>query len=159
MSEMTTVTEEKATPSVVLTKKPHELLKQAPPFLFIDRVEEVNGKKIVCIKNLAYNEPYFTGHFPGEPIVPGVLQIEMAAQASMLLTIAMSESDGAEPLIGYLVQNKDFRFYNPVQPGDSLKIVVEMKERVGNYYTTKATLTILNTGKKASKGELVFYLP
>jgi 3-hydroxymyristoyl/3-hydroxydecanoyl-(acyl carrier protein) dehydratase len=138
---------------------PHELLKQAPPFLFIDRVESVEPQKIVCVKHIAYNEPYLAGHFPGQPVVPGVLMIEMAAQASMLLAISMEESETTEPRIAYLVQSKDFRFYNQVKPGDSLYIKVEMKETVGNYITTKVLITIGNTTKKAAKGELIFFLP
>jgi 3-hydroxymyristoyl/3-hydroxydecanoyl-(acyl carrier protein) dehydratase len=143
---------------VDLTKMmPHELLKQAPPFLFIDRIVEVENETIQCIKQLAYNEPYFNGHFPGEPIVPGVLMIEMAAQASMLLTLALQDS--TEPRVGYLVRTEKFRFQNPVRPGDTLRIKVKIKERVGNYFTTSATLTIDHTQKTAAKGELIFFLP
>ena len=71
----------------VTTKMPHQLLKQAPPFLFIDKIIEKSENKIECVKHLTYNEPFFVGHFPGDPIVPGVLIIEMAAQASMLLAL------------------------------------------------------------------------
>lgn len=137
--------------------KPHELLKQAPPFLFVDRVDKVGDEWIECIKQLAYNEPYFDGHFPDDPIVPGVLMIEASAQASMLLTMAMSGQTDAR--VGYLAQTKGFTFFNPVRPGDTLRIKVAMKKRVGNYFTTSATLKVDHTGKRAAKGELIFFLP
>lgn len=143
----------------VLDKRPHEILKQAPPFLFIDRVLRLEGNEIECVKHLAYNEPYFAGHFPGEPIVPGVLMIEMAAQASMLLSISLENSDQTEPRIGYLVRTQDFRFYNPGRPGDSLHIIVEMKEQLGNYHTTKARIINGHDQSRIAKGELIFFLP
>jgi 3-hydroxyacyl-[acyl-carrier-protein] dehydratase len=143
----------------VLTKRPHDILKQAAPFLFIDRVLRQEGQEIECVKHLAYNEPYFAGHFPGEPIVPGVLMIEMAAQASMLLSIALEDAESTEPRIGYLVRTQDFRFYNPGRPGDSLHILVEMKERLGNYHTTKVRIVNGHDQSRIAKGELVFFLP
>lgn len=143
----------------ILEKTPQEILKQAPPFLFIDRVLRFDGKELECVKHLAYNEPYFAGHFPGGPILPGVLMIEMAAQASMLLSIALEGLEITEPRIGYLVRTQDFRFYNPGRPGDSLHILVQMKERVGDYHTTKAILMNGHTGAKLGKGELTFFLP
>ena len=108
---------------------PHQLLKQAPPFLFIDKILEKSENKIKCVKHLTYNEPFFVGHFPGEPIVPGVLMIEMAAQASMLL--ALAENGESEPKMGYLVQTKEFKFYQPGKPGDSLHITAENKGTFG----------------------------
>lgn len=137
------------------TKMPHQLLKQAPPFLFIDKILEKSENKIECVKHLTYNEPFFVGHFPGDPIVPGVLMIEMAAQASMLLAL----EEESEPKMGYLVQTKEFKFYHPGKPGDSLHIKAENKETFGRYMTTKVLITIGDSGKKAAKGELVFYLP
>ncbi|BFT74188.1 3-hydroxyacyl-ACP dehydratase FabZ family protein [Paenibacillus sp. P36] len=143
----------------VLNRPPHQILKQAPPFLFIDRVIRLEGSTIECVKNVAYNEPYFAGHFPGEPIVPGVLMIEMAAQASMLLSIALEDLDKAEARIGYLVRTQDFRFINPSRPGDTLHIIVEMKEKLGNYHTTKVRIINGSTQAKVAKGELIFFLP
>ncbi|MFA9557765.1 3-hydroxyacyl-ACP dehydratase FabZ family protein [Evansella sp. AB-rgal1] len=140
-----------------LEKKPHELLKQAPPFLFIDKIVEKNENEIKCIKHLTYNEAFFGGHFPGDPIVPGVLMIEMAAQASMLF--AIDDTEDAEPKSGYLVQTKDFKFYHPGRPGDSLHITSVKKDSFGNYMTVKVLITIGDTKVKAAKGELIFFIP
>lgn len=156
---MTTLMMDKAT--TILEKRPHEILKQAPPFLFIDKICRFEDEEMECVKHLTYNEPFFAGHFPGEPIVPGVLMIEMAAQASMLLSIALEEEDvqaEAEPRIGYLVRTQDFRFYQPGRPGDSLTITVKMKERVGNYHTSKVQIRN-DEQQKIAKGELIFFLP
>ncbi|MGG3891734.1 3-hydroxyacyl-ACP dehydratase FabZ family protein [Metabacillus fastidiosus] len=141
----------------ITAKMPHQLLKQAPPFLFIDRIVEKNENKIKCIKHLTYNESFFAGHFPGQPIVPGVLMIEMAAQASMLLALDLEKESRSR--IGYLVQTKDFKFYQQGKPGDSLYITTENKESFGRYMTFKVLITIGDEGKKAAKGELVFFLP
>ena len=117
---MMTLTNVLNKPAAILDKRPHELLQQAPPFLFIDKICRFEAEEMECVKHLTYNEPFFAGHFPGEPIVPGVLMIEMAAQASMLLSIALEEGDAraeVEPRIGYLVRTQDFRFYQPGRPG------------------------------------------
>ncbi|WP_160036891.1 3-hydroxyacyl-ACP dehydratase FabZ family protein [Paenibacillus sp. An7] len=149
---------EKAKPSI-MDLLPHDILKQAPPFLFIDKIFRFDGVELECVKHLAYNEPYFAGHFPGDAIVPGVLMIEMAAQASMILSIALEDSTINKPRIGYLVRTQDFRFYTPGRPGDSLHIIVKMKERVGNYHTTKIQIVNGQTRTKIAKGELIFFLP
>ncbi|TMN20875.1 3-hydroxyacyl-ACP dehydratase FabZ family protein [Lentibacillus cibarius] len=139
----------------VTKKKPHELLKQSPPFLFVDRVDEIDDQRIVCTKHLSYNEPFFAGHFPGNPIAPGVLLIEMAAQASLIIAGALEDTQ--QPQLGYLVETKKFRFYNQAIPGDTLKIEVELKDSLGNYRTAKARIT--EGDKMITKGELVFYVP
>lgn len=140
-----------------INMRPHQLLKQAPPFLFVDKIIEQSENKIKCVKHLTYNDSFFAGHFPGDPIVPGVLMIEMAAQASMLLVLNKMEE--TEPRIGYLVQTKDFKFYNSGRPGDSLYITAVEKETFGNYITVKALITIEDSKVKAAKGELIFFLP
>ncbi|AVB08628.1 beta-hydroxyacyl-ACP dehydratase [Bacillus velezensis] len=141
--------------NIVLTKKPHELLLQAPPFLFIDKVLEFDGKEesILCAKYLAYNEPYFSGHFPGEPIFPGVLIIEMSAQASMLLILGIMNLD--KPQVGYLVRTNKFSFINPVYPGDCLNVRATMVKTIGNFMTTKIEVASVSSNKIAAKGELV----
>lgn len=140
-----------------ISKRPHQLLKQAPPFLFVDKILEKSDREIKCVKHLTYNDSFFAGHFPGDPIVPGVLMIEMAAQASMLLVL--DDTEETEPRIGYLVQTKEFKFYHPGRPGDSLHITAETKETFGSYTTVKVLITIGESKVKAAKGELIFFLP
>ncbi len=107
----------------------HEILKILPhryPLLLIDRVLELERKKrIVAIKNVTINEPFFNGHFPGLPIMPGVLIIEAIAQAggAMLLTEVEDRDDKVMVFTG--IDRAKFR--KPVSPGDQLRIVVEVK--------------------------------
>ncbi|WP_078392754.1 3-hydroxyacyl-ACP dehydratase FabZ family protein [Shouchella patagoniensis] len=137
---------------------PHEKLKQAAPFLFIDKIVDMSGDTIVCQKNVSYNEPYLSGHFPGEPIVPGVLLIEMAAQASLILAGQNNNGEQGGQEKGYLVENKGFRFLRKAGPGDTLLIKVTLTGGVGNFLT--ATANISNSdGEKVAKGSLTFYLP
>ncbi|KUO64324.1 MAG: hypothetical protein APF84_09815 [Gracilibacter sp. BRH_c7a] len=143
--------------NIIFSKRPHQLLKTAPPFLFIDKVHEFDSEQkiLLCSKQVGYNEPYLAGHFPGEPIVPGVLLIEMAAQASALLLIALNNTGFEE---GYLVRTKDFSFYNAAIPGSCLMIKVQLQEHTGNFLTTKAIITFKGEKKKAAKGEVVLFL-
>ena len=114
----------------------HEILKRLPhryPFLLVDRVLELEtGKRIRALKNVTINEPFFTGHFPGHPVMPGVLVIEALAQAGGLLT--QLSRDPAE--IGkdtfYLVKVDNARFSRMVVPGDRLELEVELKRRIRN---------------------------
>lgn len=105
------------------------LLKRLPhryPFLMVDRVLEfVPGKSLVAIKNVTFNEPYFQGHFPGHPVMPGVLILEALAQAGGVLAC---ESVAAEERISilYLVGVEQSRFKQIVRPGDQLKMYVEL---------------------------------
>jgi len=141
----------------VIEKKPHELLKQSPPFLFVDSIVEIDDQQIICTKNLSYNEPFFTGHFPGNPVTPGVLLVEMAAQASLILAGSLEKSNEQQQRMGYLVEVKKFRFYNQTAPGDTLNIKIELIGNLGNYRTAEALITV--ESKKITKGTLVFYLP
>lgn len=139
------------------TLHPHEILEQQSPFLFIDRICEKEENKIHCIKNLAYNEPYFLGHFPQNPILPGVLMIEMAAQASMIMVVDMSKAFEKKTR-GYLVKVNHVKYYNTAIPGDRIDIKVELKEKLGNFFTTKFILEKVDESINIAKGELVFYI-
>ena len=107
----------------------HEILKILPhryPFLLIDRVLELKRKeRIVAIKNVTINEPFFVGHFPGLPIMPGVLIVEAIAQAggALLLTEVEDRSDKVMVFTG--IERAKFR--RPVSPGDQLRLEVEVK--------------------------------
>ncbi|HEX7361299.1 MAG TPA: 3-hydroxyacyl-ACP dehydratase FabZ [Bryobacteraceae bacterium] len=93
------------------------------PMLMVDRVLEMTGDSIVGIKNVSFNEPYFTGHFPGFPIMPGVLIIEAMAQVAGLLVAKMAPHTRGR--IMFLASVEDAKFRKPVVPGDQLRI--EMK--------------------------------
>ena len=128
MNQSTAVTEtstEKAKAGLDI----HEILKILPhryPFLLIDRVLELTRKqRIVAIKNVTFNEPFFMGHFPGLPIMPGVLIVEAIAQAggALLLTEVEHRSDKIMVFTGI----ERARFRRPVGPGDQLRLEVELK--------------------------------
>src|SRR5246500_5151581 len=106
----------------------HELLKILPyryPLLLIDRVLELQRKEhIVAIKNVTINEPFFVGHFPGLPIMPGVLIVEEIAQAGGALLLAEVEDRGDKVMVFTGIERAKFR--RPVSPGDQLRIEVEV---------------------------------
>ena len=94
------------------------------PMLLVDRVIEIGGNGLVALKNVTINEPFFNGHFPGKPIMPGVLIIEAMAQASALFTIK-TLGDVSKGKLVYFMSIDDAKFRKPVVPGDSLYIHVE----------------------------------
>jgi beta-hydroxyacyl-ACP dehydratase FabZ len=100
------------------------------PFLLIDRVVELGGDKIVAIKNVTANEPYFAGHFPGYPIMPGVLQIEAMAQAGAVLALNEIAEPGERPLVFFMGIDKA-KFRKPVAPGDQLRLEVQPTRKGG----------------------------
>ncbi|MFQ5508902.1 MAG: 3-hydroxyacyl-ACP dehydratase FabZ [Leptospirillia bacterium] len=111
-----------------------EVLPHRYPFLLVDRVEEMElGRRIVAIKNVTINEPFFQGHFPGRPIMPGVLQIEAMAQVGGILAYKTAEDREKEALgrkLTYFMGIDKAKFRSPVEPGDTLRIEVEIiKER------------------------------
>jgi 3-hydroxyacyl-[acyl-carrier-protein] dehydratase len=108
----------------------HKVLKLLPhryPFLLIDRVLEFEkDRRLVAIKNVTFNEPYFTGHFPIRPVMPGVLIVEAMAQATGLLAME-SNPETVSPTSIYLFVGIDkARFKRPVEPGDQLRIEVTL---------------------------------
>ena len=106
-------------------KRVLELLPHRYPFLLVDRVVECEpGKRLGGVKNVTFNEPHFTGHFPAKPVMPGVLIIEALAQATGLL--AMESAPIEEQAIYYLVGIDKARFKQPVEPGDQLFLEVEI---------------------------------
>ena len=106
-------------------------LPQRFPFLLIDRVKELEpGKRIVALKNVSVNEPYFTGHFPHRPIMPGVLILEAMAQAAGILSF---KSRGVRPdqsTVYYYVGIDNARFKKPVLPGDQLEVEVHIEREL-----------------------------
>ena len=102
------------------------LLPHGYPFLLIDRILEIEpGKRIVGIKNVTYNEPFFPGHFPGRPIMPGVLIVEAMAQTAGVLAFkSISEKEQRKPVLFLGLDN--VRFRKPVVPGDQLRMELEI---------------------------------
>ena len=109
-----------------------EVLKYLPqryPVLMIDRVKECEpGKRIVALKNVSANEPYFQGHFPGRPIMPGVLILEAMAQAAGVLVFsAEGATQQSDRMVYYYVGIDNARFKKPVVPGDQLELEVKIE--------------------------------
>jgi 3-hydroxyacyl-[acyl-carrier-protein] dehydratase len=101
------------------------------PFLLVDRVIElVPEQSIVAIKNVTINEPFFEGHFPGHPVMPGVLIVEALAQASGLLIGLSGTMTDKDDRIFYLAKVDNARFLRPVVPGDQLRLEVQLKRRL-----------------------------
>ncbi|MET0402740.1 MAG: 3-hydroxyacyl-ACP dehydratase FabZ [Cystobacter sp.] len=126
------------------------LLPHRYPFLLVDRVVEiVPGQKIVAFKNVTMNEPFFNGHFPGHPVMPGVLILEALAQASAILAY---KTENMDPLhsVSYLMSVDGARFRKPVVPGDRLQLNVEVLRHKGAVWKTKGTATV--DGAKVAEG-------
>ncbi len=106
------------------TREIMEILPHRNPFLLVDCVESMEPrKKIVAYKNVTMNEPYFQGHFPGHPVMPGVLIVEALAQAGSIAALSVPENKGK---IGYFGGINNCRFKKVVEPGDVLRLEVEM---------------------------------
>ncbi|WP_114970454.1 3-hydroxyacyl-ACP dehydratase FabZ [Rhodoferax ferrireducens] len=108
----------------------HKILKQLPhryPFLLVDRVLAIDkGKSIRALKNVTINEPFFEGHFPHRPVMPGVLMLEALAQAAALLAFDAVGSSPTDDMIYYFAGIDGARFKRPVEPGDQLILEVEL---------------------------------
>lgn len=108
----------------------HKILKQLPhryPFLLVDRVLELEkGKSIKALKNVTINEPFFEGHFPNRPVMPGVLMLEALAQASALLSFDALDAAPDDRMIYYFAGIDNVRFRRPVEPGDQLILHAEL---------------------------------
>ena len=129
-----------------------KIIPQRPPILMIDRVEEyVPGESATAYKNVCINEPYFEGHFPGQPIMPGVLIVEALAQAGAVAILSMEENKGKNAFFGGIDK---FKFKKPVIPGDVLKLEVKIIKRKGPIGVGEAIATVED--KIVAKGELTF---
>ena len=127
-------------------------IKQRPPFQMVERVlDVVPGESVTALKNVSVNEPYFMGHFPDAPIMPGVLVIESAAEACSLAI----EADGTdESTIYVLLKVKDFKFVKPIIPGDTM--IINCKKTMGSAGLYSFAVTISVNDKVRAKGELMF---
>ncbi len=132
----------------VLDTLPHRY-----PFLMIDRVVEFIGEDaLVAIKNVSINEPFFQGHFPGNPVMPGVLQLEAMAQAAGILMLRRGSSEGKT---SFFMSADKVKFRKPVRPGDQLIINAKLTKTRGTKLATAEVVITVN-GQVVSSGELMF---
>jgi 3-hydroxyacyl-[acyl-carrier-protein] dehydratase len=112
-----------------------KILPHSYPFLLVDRVIECDpGKSIKAIKNVTFNEPFFPGHFPGNPIMPGVLIIEALAQASAICALSKENQNTIKNKVIYFMSIQNAKFRKPVTPGDTLILQSSIKGmRLGVY--------------------------
>ncbi len=123
------------------------------PFLMVDKVTKVLGNKITGVKNVSINEPYFQGHFPNHPIMPGVLQLEAIAQAAGILTLKQVENLGK---LAYFMAADEVKWRKPVKPGDTLVINVELTKTRGKVGRAKGVCSV--DGDAVSEAEVTFML-
>ncbi len=140
-----------------ITMDIHEVLEHLPhryPFLLIDRVlEVVPNERIVALKNVTMNEPFFPGHYPYHPVMPGVLIIEAMAQASALLSFKSMGTKPDENSVYYFVGIDNARFKRPVSPGDQLILRMELTMNRRGMSKFKGTAEV--DGKIAAEAELI----
>ena len=124
----------------------HEILKKLPhryPFLLVDRVLEVDpGKRIKALKNVTINEPFFAGHFPLRPVMPGVLMLEAMAQTAALLSFAAEGSGPDNKSVIYFAGIDGARFKRPVEPGDQLVMDVSLERSRAGIFKFKGVARV-----------------
>jgi len=140
--------------SVLTIEEIKAIIPHRYPMLLIDRVEELEaGKRIVAKKNVTANEPFFQGHFPMEPVMPGVLIVEAMAQAGAVALLSLEDFKGKTAYFGALDKVK---FRKKVVPGDSLRLEVEIQKIKGSAGVGKGIAYV--DGKKACEAELTFMI-
>lgn len=130
-----------------------KILPHRYPFLMVDRILKFEGDKAVAIKNVSINEPYFQGHFPSYPVMPGVLQIEAMAQVASILMLRKAENAGK---LGFFMSADNVKFRKMVLPGDTLMMHVELTKYRGKIGKAVGHCTV--NGEVVSEGELMFAL-
>ncbi|MCI8489260.1 MAG: 3-hydroxyacyl-ACP dehydratase FabZ [Lachnospiraceae bacterium] len=137
---------------LLTTKQIMEIIPHRQPFLLIDTIEELEpGIKAVAVKNVSYNEPYFAGHFPNEPVMPGVLIIEAMAQAGAVAILSRPEHKGKT---AYFAGINGAKFKKKVLPGDVLTLELEIIKEKGPIGIGKGTAKV--NGTLAASAELTF---
>lgn len=122
----------------ILRKLPHRY-----PFLLVDRVLEIEkGVRIKALKNVTYNEPFFPGHFPSRPVMPGVLMLEALAQAAAVLSFDAIDSEPGDDMVVYFVGIDNARFKKPVGPGDQLILEARIDRQKSGIYRYKCHASV-----------------
>ncbi len=133
------------------------LLPHRPPFLLVDRVVALEpGVRMVAWKGVTMNEPFFAGHFPGKPVMPGVLILEALAQACALLAMKSIGPEEMADKITFLMAIDGARFRKPVVPGDRLELHVEIVKRKGAVWRQKGTAVV--DGQPVAEAEFMAML-
>lgn len=131
-----------------------EIIPHRYPMLLIDRVEEIEpGKKAVGYKNVTMDEQIFQGHYPGKPIMPGVLMVEALAQLGAVTILSLDKYKGKKPILGSI---KNAKFRRMVVPGDVLKLEIEIVKVKGPAGIGKGLATV--NGEKAVEAEITFMI-
>lgn len=131
-----------------------DIIPHRQPFLLLDRVEEIiEGESITAIKNVTYNEPFFAGHFPAEPVMPGVLIVEAMAQAGAVAILSMEQFRGKTAYFGGI---KEAKFKQKVVPGDTLRLEVSIEKLKRNAGIGKGVAYVGD--KAACQAEIIFMI-
>ena len=130
-----------------------KILPHRYPFLMVDKVSKIDGNNITGVKNVSINEPFFQGHFPGHPIMPGVLQLEAIAQVAGILMLKQIENAGK---IAYFMAAENVKWRKPVRPGDTLVIDVELTKARGKIGKAKGVCSV--DGETVSEADVTFML-
>ncbi len=135
----------------------HRILKRLPhryPFLLVDRVLDFEKNvRIKALKNVTMNEPYFGGHFPARPVMPGVLILEALAQSAALLSFESMDVEPGADMVVYFVGIDGARFKRPVEPGDQLVLEARIERARGGIYKYKTHASV--AGEVAAEAELM----
>ncbi len=139
-----------------MTMDIHKILKKLPhryPFLLVDRVLSIEkGKSIRALKNVTINEPFFGGHFPHRPVMPGVLMLEALAQAAALLSFDALDTESTQDMVYYFAGIEGARFKRPVEPGDQLILEAELLRMKAGIFKFKVRALV--EGELAVEAEL-----
>jgi 3-hydroxyacyl-[acyl-carrier-protein] dehydratase len=140
-----------------MTMDIHQVMKRLPhryPFLLIDRVLELeHGVRIKALKNVTINEPFFGGHFPHRPVMPGVLVLEAMAQAAAVMSFAAAGVESDDHMVYYFAGIDGARFKRPVEPGDQLILEVTLLRSKSGIFKYAARATV--DGALAAEAELM----